>query len=370
MTIKHPMFDIDLPTDDVTDSETFPAGKVSDPLPRGGPMATVIAETDEPSRERQEIESLIRAENDALAHEHLRLKRLGLIAELVPLDLIQMTKMVRDRKFRPDQELKELKDSIQELGLSNPVRLESRADGGHELVQGYRPLAAYRELLAETGDMDRFGTIPAIVSAPGEGLASLYRRMVDENLVRKDISFAEMAALALDYCADPGTVTNDPDKAVAQLFKSAGYQKRSYIRSFIPVVDRLGPHLEFVEEIPRSLGMALSKRLEDDDGFALSVRDALKGWNNRSVSDELGILRRLLGQDEDESRPAPARPATPFAHRDAKAKFSFQFDRREGRGTCVAASGKLEIQLNRDFTTIDRRRLEQAIRRMLDELFG
>ena len=49
---------------------------------------------------------------------------------------------------------------------------------------------------------------------------------------------------------------------------------------------------------------------------------------------------------------------------------SFQFDRKDGRGKCVAAVGKLEIQLDRDFTTIDRRRLEQAVRLMLDQLDG
>ena len=54
----------------------------------------------------------------------------------------------------------------------------------------------------------------------------------------------------------------------------------------------------------------------------------------------------------------------------AKAKTSFQFDRKDGRGKCVAAVGKLEIQLDRDFTTIDRRRLEQAVRLMLDQLDG
>ena len=93
------------------------------------------------------------------------------------------------------------------MGLSNPIRLEARADGRFELVQGYRRLSAYRELLDETGDADRYGTIPAAVSQPGEDLEALYRQMVDENLVRKDISFAEMAMLALDYARDPGTAT-------------------------------------------------------------------------------------------------------------------------------------------------------------------
>lgn len=362
------MFDIDLPED--ATPETFPAGKVSDPPGRRGPMAAAIAETADATRERQEIEAQIRAENDALAHEHVRLKHLGLVVDLVPLDLIQMQKLVRDRKAGPDFELAELKASIVELGLSNPIRLESRADGQFELIQGYRRLSAYRELLAETGDDARFGAIPASVTQPGEDLEALYRRMVDENLVRKDISFAEMAMLALDYAGDPGTAVNDPEKAVAVLFKSAGYQKRSYIRTFIPVIERLGDVLLYPQDIPRALGLALARRLEEGDGIVPLIKAELKGWESRSIADELAVLRRFVGEIDEtatpESRPAPtSRPAAP-----AKAKTSFQFDRQSARGKCIAAVGKLEIQLDRDFTTIDRRKLEQAVRLMLDQLDG
>ncbi|MFZ1469409.1 MAG: ParB/RepB/Spo0J family partition protein [Paracoccaceae bacterium] len=370
MTKKRRMFDIDLPEDVAEVVETFPAGKVPDALPRRGPMATAINETAESNRDRAEIEARIRAENDALAHEHVRLKRLGLVVDLVPLDQIEMTKLVRDRKKGPDQELVELKASIDELGLSNPIRLESRPDGRFELVQGFRRLAAYRALLADTGDADRFGAVPAVVSPPGDQIEALYRKMVDENLVRKDISFAEMALLALDYSADPRIVGIDADKAVAQLFKSAGYQKRSYIRTFIRVVDRLGRDLYFVEEIPRALGVALAKRLEEDDGFVGAVRAALKGWDKRSVAEELGVLRRLVGQGDHDAQPPESVPNAAQPPRPAKAKTSFQFDRREGRARCVAGAGKLEIQLNRDFSTIDRRRLEQAVRQMLDQLDG
>lgn len=372
MTKKRRMFDIDLPADAADPSETFPAGKVTGerdpaPLPRRGPMAAAINETAESNRERAEIEASIRAENDALAHEHMRLKRLGLVVDLVPVDRIEMSKLIRDRKKGPDQELTELSASIADLGLSNPIRLESRDDGRFELVQGYRRLSAYRVLLAETGDADRYGAIPAVVSPPGDQIEALYRKMVDENMVRKDISFAEMASLALDFSGDPRVVGVDPEKAVAQLFKSAGYQKRSYIRTFIRVVEQLGRDLHYVEEIPRALGMAMAKRLEEDESFVPAVRAALKDWDSRSIADELGVLRRLLGQGDDDAAPktAPANPVRP-----AKAKTSFQFDRSEGRAKCVAAAGKLEIQLNRDFTTIDRRRLEQAVRQMLDQLDG
>jgi ParB family chromosome partitioning protein len=362
------MFDIDLPVDAVAGAdETFPAGKVLEPPPRRGPMAAAIAETVTSTRERQEIEAHIRAENDALAHEHVRLKRLGLVVELVPLDLIEMTKLVRDRKKGPDIELNELKASVAELGLSNPIRLEARADGRFELIQGYRRLSAYRELLEETGDAGRYSTIPSAVTQPGDDLEALYRRMVDENLVRKDISFAEMAMLALDYAADPGTATNDPEKAVAVLFKSAGYQKRSYIRTFMSVVERLGADLLYPQEIPRALGIGLARRLEEVDGLAAVIRAELKNWENRSIADEIAVLRRFAGEVDDAGTGAPMPPA-PRPQRPAKAKTSFQFDRKDGRGKCVAAVGKLEIQLDRDFTTIDRRRLEQAVRTMLDQL--
>ncbi|MES2539515.1 MAG: ParB N-terminal domain-containing protein [Pseudomonadota bacterium] len=317
MTKKRRMFDIDLPEDAGTaPTETFPAGKVSETPPRRGPMATAISETVTSTRERQEIEAQIRAENDALAHEHVRLKRLGLVVEMVPLDLIEMQKLARDRKKGPDFELAELKASITELGLSNPIRLEARADGRFELIQGYRRLSAYRELLDETGDADRFGTIPAAVSQPGDDLEALYRKMVDENLVRKDISFAEMAMLALDYAGDPGTATNDPDKAVAVLFKSAGYQKRSYIRTFMAVVERLGEDLLYPQDIPRALGLALARRLDEVDGLASLIRAELKGWENRTVMDEMSVLRRYAGEAAEAETGTPAvaptaRPAKP-----------------------------------------------------------
>lgn len=373
MSKKRRMFDIDLPDDVVADPpEVFPAGKVPAPPARRGPMAAAISETADASRERQAIEARIRAENDALAHEHVRLKRLGLVIELVPLDLVEMSKLVRDRKKGPDLELAELKASISELGLSNPIRVEARSDGRHELIQGYRRLMAYRALLAETGDADRFGAIPAVVSRHGEDIEALYRKMVDENLVRKDISFAEMAMLALDYARDPDTKEGDPEKVVAILFRSAGYQKRSYIRTFIKVVDQLSAELRFPEEIPRALGLALARRLDEVEGLVGMIRSELKGRDNRSVEDELSVLRRYAGDLPPETGPAEPAAKVPMAGKTkpAKARTSFQFDRREGRGKCVAAAGKLEIQLDRDFTTIDRRRLEQAVRLMLDQLEG
>lgn len=145
------MFDIDMPEDA---AEIFPAGK-ADAAPRRGPMATAITETAESSRDRALIEAQIRAENDALAQEHVRLKRAGLITDMIQLDAIDTTKLMRDRAPGADFELAELVESIRDIGLSNPIQSSRR--GRYELIQGFRRSMAYRQLLKDSGDADRWG---------------------------------------------------------------------------------------------------------------------------------------------------------------------------------------------------------------------
>lgn len=72
-----------------------------------------------------------------------------------------------------------------------------------ELIQGFRRLTAFKQLAEETGDL-RYTRIPAAMVPRGAPLVDLYRKMVDENLIRKDLSFGEMAQLALSYARDEG----------------------------------------------------------------------------------------------------------------------------------------------------------------------
>ena len=428
MTRKRRVFDLDLPQEGPEPAaqtgeagrsgsgETFPAGKVSPgpgpdhapdpaldpPPPRRGPMATAIGETTGALQERARIAAEIRAENDALAHDHVRARDLGLIADLVPLDAILAWKLTRDRQTRPedDAELRDLAASIRDIGLSNPIRLEARDDGRFELVQGSRRLAAYRRLLAETGDTAAWGLIPALVMPQGVTLDMLYRRMVDENLVRRDISFAEMAMLAIAYADDPATPEMSPDRAVAVLYTAAGYQKRSYIRAFIGVMAALDGALRFPAEIPRALGLALAQRLEQEPGMAGVIRAALAPLDNRSVAEELALLRRFAGpgglaaaarQDDEwagagsgsglaigagdgagavwDPVPEPApRSAGVQAGLGAATRTQFRLTRPQGQARCTAMPGRIEIRLDRDFSTIDRARLEAAVQALLDWL--
>lgn len=352
------------------------------PATRPGPMAAAIAETAASLDARAATEAEIRAENDAIAHEHMRLARLGLVAEPVALRAIRADKLMRDRDPGEDADLGELMASIREIGLSNPIRLE-RAGEGFELIQGWRRLAAFRALFEETGDAARWGTIPALVSEPGETLATLYRRMVDENLVRRDVSFAELARLALDYAQDPASGVADAERAVGVLFRSARASKRSYIRAFLPVMAELGEALHHATEIPRALGLELSAALGARPELGAAIRAALSRHVPRSAGEEIAILRRMSRAARMPSpamsppRPAaatpatlatPSTPSTPGQPPDGLARLRLDLPQAAGTARAVVTPGRIEIVADRDFTTSDPDRLVRAIEALLADL--
>lgn len=369
MSRKKRIFDIEMPDEPVAapapDTATAPA--------RRGPMASAIAENAEALAARQSASQAIRDENDALAHEFVALRDAGHVVLNIPLDTVFTHLLVRDRLPGDDDELADLVTSLREIGLSNPIRVEARADGtGYELVQGFRRLSAYRVLLAETGDA-AWGEIPALVQPSGEDVAGLYRRMVDENIIRKDLSFAEMATAANNFAADPAVKINDLKGAVAALFQSAPYSKRSYIRAFARLLDLIGPQLKYPTELPRALGVALARELDDKPELARLITADLADWDNRSVQDELNVLRRYARTDafdlplDTAKTPAKRAGGAAAADRD-KTKTTFDLRTTHGRVKCTAGVGRLEIKVDRDFSAMDRARLERAIAALIDGL--
>jgi len=371
MSKKRRVFDIDMPEDEIV-----PTGKVAETQAapetksafdagpkRRGPMASAISENADSLKERQAMEQQIRAENDQLAHEYVQRKADGLVIDLIPLDQILSKKLARDRMDNADEVLDELITSIQEVGLSNPIRVQKRADGLYELVQGFRRLAAYKALKEASAHPEMYSCIPAAVIFTDEALERLYRQMVDENLIRKDISFAEMAGLALKYAQDTATDCDDPEKAVAILFKSAGYQKRSYIRGFIGLMERVGGVLKYPAEISRALGLELRKRIDADGSVVAQIEnDLIAAGPDRLAEEEQAILRRAAGLEADK-KPFPAGKVGGAPPR--KAKTVFNIARPEGTVKCIATAGRLELRVAKDFSTVDRLKLECAIRELM-----
>ncbi|MDC0739704.1 ParB N-terminal domain-containing protein [Cognatishimia sp. SS12] len=372
MSRKRRIFDINVPDEAVT--PPTPSIKSLDERPaKRGPMASAIAENAEALTARKTAAEAIRAENDALAHEFVELREAGHVVQAIPLDQVHTFMLVRDRIPGEDLELESLMTSIRDLGLSNPIRVIPRPDGsGYELVQGYRRLSAYRLLHAEGQGGDAWATIPALI-LPGEtDIAGLYRRMVDENVIRKDLSFAEMAHAAQNYAADPATEATDLPAAVAALFQSAPYSKRNYIRNFALLLDKVGEALNYPTEIPRALGLALARALKDAPEMAGRIKQDLAGWDNRSIKDELDVLRRHAGIEDLESLsadkvPEPAKKAA--TGKPGKAKTTFHIRSSAGQVKCTAGVGRLEIKVDRDFSSIDRAKLEAAIASLVDGLW-
>lgn len=295
--------------------------------------------------------------------------------QMIALENIVINKLERDRASHLDLDLDDLKASILQVGLSNPIRVEPNAAGKFELVQGWRRLSAYRALRDETGEA-RFATIPALLMQDCVTIEALYRRMVDENMVRKDISWAEMARLTLRYIDEPRTQCRDLDLAVNLLFASASPQKRSYIRRFADLMQRLEKVLEHPEAIPRGLGIELSMSLQSDPDRLIALCKALNARPRRDVQTELEILRCFAGRESDDSAPTAYEDVSDFpagkSNHLPKPKSSrgrppkrpgamVRLDLLDGAVTCALTPGRVEIWLDHDFTTLPRPRLESAI---------
>jgi ParB family chromosome partitioning protein len=91
------------------------------------------------------------------------------------------------------------------------------------------PQCAAIKVLAAEPENARTTKIPVVRVPRGEPLVNLYRKMVDENLVRRDTSFREMALLSLPYARGEGIESGD---AVTILYASTLKQKLTYIQHF------------------------------------------------------------------------------------------------------------------------------------------
>jgi ParB family chromosome partitioning protein len=369
MSRKRRVFDINMPAEEAPVADAPTKEK-----PSRGPMASAIAENAEALSARKSAAEAIREENDALAHEFVELRDAGHVVQAIPLEDVHTYMLVRDRIPGEDLERESLMISIEDLGLSNPIRVFPRPDGtGYELVQGYRRLSAYKALRDKksgSGGAGDWATIPALVLPGEKDIAGLYRRMVDENVIRKDLSFAEMAHAAQNYAADPATEAKDLSAAVAALFQSAPYSKRSYIRSYALLLEQVGSALNFPTEIPRALGVTLARELRDRPDIAGRIKQELSDWDNRSIKDELDVLRRYAGIEDLDTLSADkvSEPKVKPSVKGGKAKTTFHIRSSVGQVKCTAGDGRLEIKVDRDFTSIDRARLEAAIASLVDGL--
>jgi ParB family chromosome partitioning protein len=323
----------------------IPVGVV--PRRRGGPMSSAVREAADNLTESTEAKVEARKRNASDAKHYREAVEDGRLLVRVPVADIQTDDLPRDRLRLDDvaaaDEMEELKASIQAHGQKEPIELYRDGAGGLQLKKGWRRLTALKALWEETGD-DRFAAALARVKDDGADRLRLYVDMVEENVLREDLSFAEMAQVAIQAAADPSVEGEGAEDLVNRLYGSLHKMKRSYIRSFVFLLETLGDDLPFPADVSRNLGVEVARRLKERPETIEPLRASLSGCADAAMQ-----ARALEAATRPEASASPA--ASP------KKKFEFHV----GGAKVTARRGEVRIKYDADFAEVPRDRLEQAV---------
>lgn len=330
------------------------AAPVSEPKKsrKPGPMGAAVRETAENLTEATESKVEQRRQNAADAKAYREAQEDGRILMTIPLGDIHTDDLPRDRleleAVAASDEMEELKSSIRARGQKEPVEIYEGEDGRYQLKKGWRRFTALSQLFSESGDPD-FGAIIARLADKAEIRIARYIDMVEENVVREDLSFAEMAQVALTAAKDAAVPETDPEQLVGRLYASLHKMKRSYIRSFVYLMDELGDAMQWPKEISRNLGVEVARALKAGQGDADVLRSMLQVAED--VAAQTYALESFVKGVKDV---APGKSATAKPPRE---KFEFHV----GKTKVTARKGECRIVSKTDFTAVSKERLAEAI---------
>ena len=325
-----------------------PAPRVRDRSP--GPMGAAVRDAAESMTEATEAKVEQRRRNAEDAKTYRKAQEDGRVLLNLAIADIATDDLPRDRlaldEVARSDEMEELKASIRARGQKEPVEVYRDAAGCYQIKKGWRRLTALRQLLEETGDA-RFAEIVARVESGAADRLDRYVDMVEENVVREDLTFAEMAQVAITAAADPEVEGQGAEALVNRLYGSLHKMKRSYIRSFVVLLETLGDRLPFPKGVSRNLGVEVVRVMKagqgDLDGLCAALSEV------QSIEDQERVLQAFVSA---KTEPAPA-------VRRAGKKEKFEF--RVGASKVTARRGECRIVSGKDFTSVPRDRLERAI---------
>ena len=316
-----------------------------------GPMGAAVREAAEDLQAATDAKVEQRRKNAADAKAFRAAEEEGRVLSRIALEDVRTDALPRDRidleAVAQADEMEELKASIRARGQKEPIELFEDEAGALQLKKGWRRLTALRQLLEETGD-PAFATILARVDRSAGEHLERYIDMVEENVVRQDLSFAEMAQVVLEAAADAAVAEGETDALVNRLYGSLHKMKRSYIRSFVFLLGEVGEALPFPKEVSRNLGVEVARRLQGGAGAA-SLRSALKVC--KSPADQRTVLEAFVS---DKPKPEPKAKTAPAP---SDGKFSF----RTGEARVTARNGEVRIVMDVDFAEMPREQLEAAV---------
>jgi len=226
----------------------------------------------------------------------------------VPVDDIRPNAKQPRQAFDEDAH-EELKTSIKEFGLLQPVVVRETGPGSYELVMGERRWRASRDL--------GLLTIPAIVRETADD--AMLRDALLENLHRVDLNPLEEAAAYRQLLDEFGTTHEELANRIGR--------SRSQVTNTIRLLNLPVPVQRRVAAGVLSAGHARALLTLDDAGAqdALATRIVAEGLSVRAVEE----LVALAGQEKPSaSRPAPSRRVSAPALTDLAERLSDNFDTR------------------------------------------
>ena len=330
--------------------EPTPAKRARERTP--GPMGVAVRDAAENMTEATEAKVEQRRRNAEDAKAYRAAQADGRLLQRLPVGNLATDDLPRDRleleAVARSDEMEELKASIRARGQKEPIEVYRDATGTFQLKKGWRRLTALRQLLEETGD-DQFAEVIARVETGPEDRLARYIDMVEENVVREDLSFAEMAQVAVAAAADERVAENDAAELASRLYASLHKTKRSYIRSFVFLLNVLGPSLQWPKEVARNLGVDVARALQSPEQ-AEALKAELEHCPD-SVA-QTRVLEAFLKARKNGTREAAAEPAP------RKQKFEFYV----GNTKVTARAGECRLVSDADFSTVPQHQLEEAVK--------
>lgn len=340
----------------------FAMPRIGGPLPeaegprRPGPMAAAGRDSAEALTRLAEEQAEARRRNADDADAWRSAQADGRVLRRLPLAAVDAASLPRDRlgldAVAQADAMEELKASIRERGQREPIEVweEAGEDGApvFRLATGWRRLEALRQLHAETGE-DRFAAVLARV-APAAPRAARYLAMVEENAVREDVSFAEMAHVALAMARDPEAGVADAGEAVNRLYAALHKVKRSNIRRFVELLEAAGDLLPAPQEIPKNLGAEAARAIQADPRALAALRAGLRGAQD-AAAQNAALAEAVRGRPA--AIAAPGRTVAPGA--------TLRVATSAGELRVTARDGELRLRGAVDFAGLPRERLAAAV---------
>ncbi len=317
-----------------------------------GPMGAAVRDAAENMTEATEAKVEQRRRNAEDAKAFRQAQQDGRLLLTLPLEDVATDDLPRDRleleEVARSDEMEELKASIRARGQKEPVEVYLDAAGRHQIKKGWRRLTALRQLLEETGDT-RFARIMVRVETGNDDRLERYVDMVEENVVREDLTFAEMAQVAITAAADPALAEVDANELVNRLYGSLHKTKRSYIRAFVFLLTALGDALQWPKQVSRNLGVDVSRALRSPEQAEL-LRAELAACADEAA--QTRVLEAFLKQERSGPKNEEVQPAP------RKQKFEFFV----GNTKVTARAGECRLVSEADFTNVPRHQLEEAVK--------